>query len=119
MRAVLPAAAGPPGELGRFRRGGECFARPEQGLDVDAVFYGVVGDGHRFLLGRQDETFVCAQAVTAVSGVTPTWIYGRAPPGLCLVSDGGGTVCRRMLGYGLLAAGIEEMGGAVGCETRS
>jgi len=39
-------------------------------------------------------------------------------PAFALASDGGGTVCRRMLGYGLLAARIEEMGGAVGCETR-
>ena len=33
-------------------------------------------------------------------------------------SDGGGAVRRRMLGYGLVAARIEDMGGAVGCETR-
>jgi hypothetical protein len=33
-------------------------------------------------------------------------------------SDSGGAVGRRMLGYGLVAAWIEDLSGAVGCETR-
>jgi hypothetical protein len=43
---------------------------------------------------------------------------GRAAPSPRRAGDGGGAVGRRMLGYGLLAARIEVMGGAVGCKTR-
>jgi len=48
--AVAPGAAGPPGELRRFRCGRQRVAGIEQGLDVHAVVDGMVGDGHRCLL---------------------------------------------------------------------
>ena len=48
--AVAPGAAGPPGELRRFRCGRQRAAGIEQGLDVHAVVDGTVGDGHLCLL---------------------------------------------------------------------
>src|SRR5580700_1167347 len=116
--ALSPGAGGPPGELGRFRRGRERFACPEQGLDVHAVFDGVVGDGHRYLLGCQDETVVRVQAVTGVSGNPPTWMYESARTSLRL-----GERWRRrgMPSYARLwPPGCTDrgMGGAVRCETR-
>src|SRR5215475_10656957 len=63
-------------------------------------------------------TVVRAQPVVAVSGNPPTWalLTGHVQPSP--VGRWRRMVARRMLGYGLLAARIAEMSGAVGWETR-
>jgi len=45
-------------------------------------------------------------------------VVWAGPPQPSLGGDGGGARGRRMLGYGLVAARIEDMGGAVECKTR-